>query len=96
MYLFGCQALDGQLNEKTFLTTTLDYRLKDVETSSISLNKDVQFKFSRNDTNLNKLENEQTNIASGLKDMQNQIYDMNRNLFGRVHDIENRVRIQEI
>jgi hypothetical protein len=60
------------------------------------LNKDVQFKFSRNDTNLNKLENEQTNIASGLKDMQNQIYDMNRNLFGRVHDIENRVRIQEI
>jgi hypothetical protein len=88
---FLIQALDGQLNEKTFLTSTLDYRVKDLETSSISLNKDVQFKFARNDTALNKVENDQTNHNSSLKDIQNQIYDMSRNFFSRIHDVENRV-----
>ena len=65
--------------------------MKDLETSTISLNKDVQFKFTRTDTALNKLDNDQTNINSSMKDMQNQIYDLNRNFFSRIHDVENRV-----
>lgn len=66
-------------------------KLKDMESSQISLNKDLQFKFSRNDTTINKLESENLNLLSAIKELQTQFYDFNRNVISRMHEIENRI-----
>lgn len=59
----------------------------------MSINKDVQFKFSRTDNTINKIENEHATMMTTLKDLQNQFQEFNRNVIGRMHDVENRVCI---
>jgi len=85
------EAIDSQLSEKNYQTTQLEYKMRDMDASNSSYNKDVQFKISRNDNTLTKLESDNINLIGTIKDLQSQFFEFNRSVMGRMHDIENRI-----
>ena len=79
------------MNEKTFVLNNLEFKSNDLQANSLSLNKDLQFKLSRNDALLNKLENEHMSQMNLIKDLQMQLQDQNRSVMMRMTDMESRV-----
>ena len=79
------------MNEKTFVLNNLEFKSNDLQANSLSLNKDLQFKLSRNDALLNKLENEHMSSMNLIKDLQMQLQDQNRGVMMRTTDMESRV-----
>lgn len=85
------EALDGQLNEKTFTLNNLEFKTNDLQDNNISVNKDLQFKLSRHDAILNKLESEHMSLFSQINDLKNQFHELNRNQTMRINDVDNRI-----
>ncbi len=83
--------MEAQVAEKTYQINNLDFRLKDAENLNSSSTKDTQFKISRNETLINKIENDQSNYANMFKDLQTNFHDFSRNMNSRMSDIEHRV-----
>ncbi len=79
------------MNEKTFVLSNLEFKTNDLQANNISVNKDLQFKLSHHDAKLNKLETEHMNMSNQIKDLQNQIHELNRTHNLRIGDTENRV-----
>ena len=82
------------MNEKTFVLNNLEFKSNDLQANSLSLNKDLQFKLSRNDALLNKLENEHMTQMNLIKDLQMQLQDQNRSVMMRMTDMESRVMLR--
>lgn len=82
------------MNEKTFVLNNLEFKSNDLQANSLSLNKDLQFKLSRNDALLNKLENEHMSQMNLIKDLQMQLQDQNRSVMMRMTDMESRVMLR--
>ena len=82
------------MNEKTFVLNNLEFKSNDLQANSLSLNKDLQFKLSRNDALLNKLENEHMSQMNLIKDLQMQLQDQNRSVMMRMTDMESRVMLK--
>jgi hypothetical protein len=84
------QALEAQLNEKTFLMNKMDHNLGEVQNNMMLANKDLQYKLSRHDTLLTKIESDHMNMMSVMKDLQAQFLETQRALQMRMSDIEMR------
>ena len=85
------KALDNQLNEKIFTVSNLEFKTNDLQANNVTLNRDLQFKLSRYDAVLNKLENETMSLTGSTKDLKMQIQENTRTLGMRLGDIEARV-----
>ena len=85
------QALDSQMNEKSFTINNLEFKTNDLQANNISVNKDLQFKLSRHDNMLSKIEGEHIGMQGGMRELQLQLQDQNRQLIMRMNDIEGRV-----
>ncbi len=62
----------------------------EVQTNMMMANKDLQYKLSRHDTLLTKMESEHISMMSVMKDLQTQFLDTQRALQMRMSDIEMR------
>ena len=76
-----------------FNLNNLEYKINDLQASHSSSGKDFQFKLSRHDSILSKIEGEHMSMMSAIKDLQIQIQDQNRSTTIRINDVENRVTI---
>lgn len=83
--------MDSQLSERNLMLNSLEFKNSELQTNSISLNKELQFKLARHDASLNKLETESATTTTLLKDLQNRQNEGSRSLMMRINDIENRV-----
>jgi len=79
------------MNEKTFAINNLEFKSNDLQANNMAMNKDIQFRISRHDNVINKIEGEHVGMQSALRDLQLQIQDQNRSLVLRMNDIEGRV-----
>lgn len=85
------EALDAQLAERAFQMNNIEFKTNDLQANFMSINKDFQFKLTRHDNQLNKLENEIMSHSNSLKELQIQYQDNNRSAQLRMNDIESRV-----
>lgn len=79
------------MNEKTFAINNLEFKSNDLQASNMAANKDIQFRVSRHDNVLNKIESEHIGMQAAIRDLQLQLQDQNRSLVLRMNDIEGRV-----
>ena len=71
--------------------SNLEFKTNDLQANNVTLNRDLQFKLSRYDAVLNKLENETMSLTGSTKDLKMQIQENTRTLGMRLGDIEARV-----
>lgn len=76
------------------MLNNLEFKTNELQGNNISLNKDLQFKMSRHDALLNKLENESATSLNGIKDLQARHQDSHRTMMMRISEVENRVNIK--
>jgi hypothetical protein len=69
----------------------LENNISDVQNNNILLNKDLQFKLSRHDNILSKIESDHSSMMTLMKDLQSQFIDTQRTLNMRMGDIEVKV-----
>ena len=85
------EALDGQLGEKSFQMNNVEFKSNDLQANFVAINKDLQFKITRHDNQLNKIENDMMGHSNSIKELQFQYQDNNRSMQMRMNDIENRI-----
>ncbi|CAF1042843.1 unnamed protein product [Brachionus calyciflorus] len=85
------EALDAQLGERSFQMNNVEFKTTDLQANFVSINKDLQFKITRHDNQLNKIENDLMNHSNNIKELQFQYQDNNRSMQLRMNDIENRI-----
>lgn len=85
------EALDAQLAERAFQMNNVEFKTNDLQANFMAINKDLQFKLTRHDNQLNKIENEMMTHSNSLKELQFQYQDNNRSAQLRMNDIESRV-----
>ncbi len=81
------------MNEKSYQINNLEAKSNDIQANSFSQVKDIQFKVSRHESSLMKIENDQQNLTSAIKDIQSQIQDNNRSTLHRINDTDKRVTL---
>ena len=85
------EALETQINENGHLVSRVEHNLNEVQNANAHANKDLSFKFSRHDQVLGKIESDQLNMMSMMKDLQGQFLETQRALQIRLSDVEMRV-----
>ena len=79
------------MNEKTFAINNLEFKSNDLQANNVAMNKDMQFKMSRHENLLHKIESEHVGMQGAIRELQIQLQDQNRSLVLRMNDIEGRV-----
>jgi hypothetical protein len=69
----------------------MDHNLGEVQNNAMLANKDLAYKISRHDGQLGKIESDQMNMMSVMKDMQGQFIETQRATQSRMSDIEARL-----
>ena len=85
------KALDSQLTDKSYQISNLEAKLNDIQTNALNQIKDIQFKTSRHDSSLIKMDSEQNAMMNSIRDLQSQFQDHSRSNMSRINDIEKRV-----
>ncbi|RNA02624.1 FAM81A-like isoform X1 [Brachionus plicatilis] len=85
------EALDGQLAERAFQMNNVEFKTNDFQANFLAINKDLQFKITRHDNQLNRIENDMMVHSNSLKELQFQYQDNNRSAQLRMNDIESRI-----
>jgi len=85
------EVLDSQLNEKGYQINNLENKSNDIQANSFSQVKDIQFKVSRHESSLMKIENDHHSLSNAIKDIQSQVQDNNRSTLQRINDTDKRI-----
>lgn len=83
--------LDAQIADKAYQINNLENKTNDFQAQSHSQLKDLQFKTSRQETQIMKLEADQNSMLNSIKDIQSQFQDYNRSIMLRINDIDKRI-----
>ena len=83
--------MDTQIADKSYQINNLENKTNDIQAQSHSQLKDLQFKTSRHESSLMKLEADQNSMMNSIKDIQSQFQDYNRSIMLRINDTDKRV-----
>lgn len=83
--------LDTQINERAYQINNLENKSNDLQANFSAQVKDLQFKASRHETTLMKIEADQNSMMNSIKDIQSQFQDYNRSIMLRINDTDKRI-----
>lgn len=81
------------MSERNLMVRSLEMKSGELQTNSIALNEELQFKMTRHDNTLGKLENDVGALGSMVRDVQARQNESNTRASLRLNDMEGRVNI---
>ncbi len=83
--------MDTQISDKNYQINSLEARLQDLQANFLGQLKEVQFKVTRHETSLVKIEADHYGMSNAIKDLQAQLSDANRAAQFRMNETDKRI-----